>query len=83
MKAKIWAMVFWVMTLYSLVGDFQHFGGVYHPHHLISSCEILVTTYKTTWYRDPEQHNTVHINITFFIDPLAFIIVLPSGDKTE
>jgi hypothetical protein len=29
---KMWIVVFWVVTLYSIVGDYQHFRGTYNLH---------------------------------------------------
>jgi hypothetical protein len=53
-------VVFWVIMLCSLVGDYRHFGGTYH-HHLqgtleaIGFSEMLVTTYKTTQHHNPDS----------------------------
>jgi hypothetical protein len=56
-------MVFWVMIPYSLVGDHQHFGGIYHLHHLISSSEILVTT-KTYYVRNCTDGPQYWVNLS-------------------
>jgi hypothetical protein len=56
MAVKMSVMVFWVLTLYGLVGSYQHFGG------------IFVTTYKTIWHHNPEDM----INITSVIHNSLF-----------
>jgi hypothetical protein len=65
---KMWIVVFWVVTLHSIVGDYQNFRGTYNLYlqgrnegnyssEDASSSKMLVTIYKMTWHHNPETHN--------------------------
>jgi hypothetical protein len=51
---------------YSFGSGYEYFGGMYHLHlrvevtlkmEAVRSSETLVTTYKTAWHHNPEDHN--------------------------
>jgi len=57
MAVKIEFVVFWVVTLYSVMNGYQHFGGPSYLHlqgwSAAHSPEIFVSNHHTTWNRKP------------------------------
>jgi hypothetical protein len=69
---KIWTVIFSVVMLHSLVGDYQHFRGTYHLHlqdryemEVLCSSEMLVTSYKTTQCHNSEENSPQNIMSCF------------------
>jgi hypothetical protein len=54
MEVKMQIVIDWFVMECSLVGDYQSFGET----EVIFFSEMLVTTYKTTWCHNPEDHNS-------------------------
>jgi hypothetical protein len=58
---RCWMLLFSVVTLCGLLGKYQHFREAHHFHcqeqkETVCFSEMLVSTYKSTWWHSPEEH---------------------------
>jgi hypothetical protein len=56
---RLWSYGFWRLVVLEVFTNVSEKCSPFFPDdEAMSSSETLVTTYKTTWYRNPEDHNT-------------------------
>jgi hypothetical protein len=68
-------LLFWVVTLYGLVGRYQRFREIFCLHCPASSLkmetvffsETLVSTYKSTWWHNPEEHQQSILRLLLYL----------------